>query len=576
MGGLPAIGGSRWEVCGKAPCTTPSQFTYGNFGGMWGAELKFAGWDAVLVQGRSDKPVYLLLDEGKAELRDASHLRGMGTAQTRETLKQELGKTVRVVAAGPAGENMAVMANLVADNDATGARGLGAVMGSKKLKAIAVRGSRKGANVAQPEKLRELTRYFRSLDVSLSGVVCGLSFKVTGPRARKDPCYGCPGNCLRVVYQAQDGQSGKYMCAGSTFYRVYADAYYQRETVVPFHANRLCNDCGLDLMSIDPLLFWLQRCYRAGILNDENTGMPLSKLGSLEFAESFFRRISFREGFGDVLSRGMVKAAEWVGQGAEELLPNCLFRGDQTDLYGPRLYITHALLYATEPRMPVQQLHEVSQVVGKWLNWLMKVDGAYMSGDVLRRIAVRFWGSETAADLSSYQGKALAAKKIQDREYAKECLGLCDYLWPIMDTEHTDDHMGDPTLESRILSAVTGDAIDEDSFNRAGEMIFNVQRAILTREGHRGRGHDVLPDAWHAVPLKASFPNTESLVPGEGGKPVSRKGAVVDRAEFEKMKDEYYRLRHWDVATGLQTAGILKELGLDDVAQDLAERGLLA
>ena len=161
IGGVPVFAGSRWTVCGKIPSV--ERFSYGNFGGRWGAGLKFAGYDAVVVQGKSEKPVYLLLHDGTAELKDASALWGKGAIESREILKAELGSSVRVVAIGQAGENMAVMANLIADNDAAGSKGIGAVLGSKKLKAIAVKGEGKAVKVAQPEKLKELAEYYRNL-----------------------------------------------------------------------------------------------------------------------------------------------------------------------------------------------------------------------------------------------------------------------------------------------------------------------------------------------------------------------------------------------------------------------------
>jgi len=147
LGGLPALSGSRWQVCGKSPSSTPQQFCYGNLGGRWGAELKFAGYDAIVVKGKSEKPVFIFLHDDVVELRDASSLWGRGAIETREILKDELGVTARVVAIGPAGENMAIMSTLLADNDASGSGGLGAVMGSKGLKAIVVVLSRLGENL---------------------------------------------------------------------------------------------------------------------------------------------------------------------------------------------------------------------------------------------------------------------------------------------------------------------------------------------------------------------------------------------------------------------------------------------
>ncbi|MCX5992544.1 MAG: hypothetical protein NTZ04_09555 [Chloroflexi bacterium] len=215
-------------------------------------------------------------------------------------------------------------------------------------------------------------------------------------------------------------------------------------------------------------------------------------------------------------------------------------------------------------------------MVLKWLEWIKNPERGYVSSDVVRRIARRFWGSEAAADFSTFDGKALAAMMIQDREYAKDCLVLCSFFWPVVDIEHSQDHIGDPTLESRILSAVTGKDIAEKELYLIGARVFNLQRAILVREGCHGREGDHLPETWHTTPLKGDMANPECLVPGKGGKSISRKGAVIDRQEFERSRDEYYQIRQWDVATGLQTRAKLEELGLADVARDLEQRGLIS
>jgi len=164
---------------------------------------------------------------------------------------------------------------------------------------------------------------------------------------------------------------------------------------------------------------------------------------------------------------------------------------------------------------------------------------------------------------------------IQDRQYAKESLILCDLLWPILEVESSNDHMGDSTLESKLLSAATGWEMDEEGLRRMGEAIFNLQRAILVREGHRGRESDILPEFCYSMPIAVHFTNPSFLAPGEDGEPHSRKGAVVDREKFERMKDEYYQLRDWDVRSGLQTRAKLEELGLGDIVPDLERRGLV-
>ncbi len=584
LAGLPTIGASRWQVCGKSPAHRPKQFSYCNLGGRWGADLKFAGYDAIVAHGKSEKPVYLLIAKDAIEVRDASALWAQGAIETRQTLKRELGDFARVVAIGPAGENMAAMSTLLAENDASGSAGMGAVMGSKKLKAIVVLGGdRKPVDVAHPERLRELIRYYRGLRrITLRSSSYRFSTdKVPSlshtKMRRMDPCYGCLG-CSRRSYQADDGSKGKFMCNSAMFYQPWAVSYYGEWNDVPFHATRLVNTYGLDSKAVDRMISWLHSCYEAGILTEENTGIPLSKIGSLAFIETLVRRLSFRQGFGDILARGLEEAAKSIGPAAEEHVGRIGYVAmpGYKDIYGPRLYITNALFYAMEPRIPIQQLHEVGTLIPKWVSWVRGTPGASASSEVVRRIAERFWGGEPAADFSTYEGKSLAARMIQDRQTAKECLILCDYVWPITDLETTDDHVGDPTLESQILSAVTGKDVDEDGLYGIGERVFNLQRAILVREGHRGRDFDRLPEYCFTEPLQFDFMNPDCLVPGKDGEVVSRKGAVLDRNEFERMKDRYYQIRGWDVTTGLQTRESLERLGLREVADDLERRGLLA
>lgn len=565
--GIPVLGASRWGVFGKSPQTIPETFSYSNLGGQWGAELKFAGYDGIVMHGKSSHPVYLYIHDGIAELKDAAALWGKGAIDTREVLKGELGKSVRVVAIGPAGENMVSTASLLADNDASGSSGLGAVMGSKNLKAIVVKGAKKGVKIARPERLHELTDYFRSLS-SGAFTAWGTDFMVSGSKAKKDPCYGCIADCIRVKYTADDGQTGKYMCQSGMFYMQWSWKYYGEQNEVPFHANRLCDNYGLDTWALEAMLAWLGRCFKNGIITEESTGLPFSKLGSLEFIEAFVRMISFREGFGEVLALGMERAAETVGGEAPSFIRH-------TDPYDPRLYITTALLWAMEPREPIQQLHEVGLTLAQWVSWAKKIEGAYVSTDVLRGIAKRFWGSEVAADFTSYEGKALAAKMIQDRQYAKESLIVCDWVYPILAIKRTEDHVGDPSLESKILSAVTGNETSEEALYDIGARVFNLQRAILLREGHNARQADKLPDEWHTKVLKWGVMDPDCLVPGKNGEAISQIGSLVDRQKFEQMKDEYYQIRGWDDRTGLQTRESLEKLGLRDVADDLEGRELL-
>lgn len=575
IAGVPGFGGSRWQVCGKSPIH--HRFSYCNLGGSWGAELKFAGYDGLVVQGKADKPVYLFVEGDRVDLRDAAHLMGTGAISCREKLKEELGKSFRVVTVGPAGENSVVFASVVADNDATGSSGLGAVMGSKNLKAIAVKGMGKKVDVADPERVRKLRVLARHEWDSRFGTHKMILPTLFNPaKVKKNVCHGCSTGCMRLDYKAMSGVTGKFMCQASVFYEVRAQRYYGQPTEVPFEATKLCDDYGLDTHATETMIMWLSRCYQAGVLTDERTGIPLSKMGSKEFIETLTRKVAHREGFGDLLANGTHKAAAALGSDAQKLITDYITWTGYNPVYGARVYITTGLLYAMEPRMPIQQLHEISPLVMLWAMQGTGIGGVNITSDLMRAIGKRFWGSEIAADFSTYEGKALAAAKIQDRQYAKECLILCDFLWPMFFSALSEDNVGDPTLESQVCAAVTGRHIDEQGLYKIGERVFNLQRAILAREGHRGREHDRLEEFNFTVPLKGDFGNPNCVVPGKDGEVLSRKGAVIDRGQFERMKDEFYQIRGWDVATGLQKRAKLEELNLREVANKLEGEGLLA
>jgi len=575
IAGVPGFAGSRWQACGKSPIH--NQFSYCNLGGFWGAELKFAGYDGLVVYGKADRPVYLFVNGDQVEIREAPQLVGLGAIHCREKLKGELGKSVRVVTIGPAGDNRVVFASLVADNDATGSSGLGAVMGSKNLKAIAVKGSGRKVEIADLEKVRKLRQEVRREWTSRFGSDQMILPTLVDPdKAKKDVCHGCSTGCMRLNYKAMSGVTGKFMCQASVFYQTRAQRYYGEINEVPFEATKLCDDYGVDTHAIETMVMWLSRCYQAEVLTEEQTGIPLSKIGSKEFIETLIGKVSHREGFGDILANGTHKAAKTVGSKAEELITDYISRTGYNPVYGARLYITTGLLYAMEPRLPIQQLHEISPLVMLWTMRTAGAENVDVTSEVMRAIGKRFWGSEVAADFSVYDGKALAAVKIQDRQYAKECLILCDFLWPIFFSGLSEDHVGDPTIESQVCAVVTGRDIDEQGLYKIGERIFNLQRAILAREGHKGREYDRLEEFNFTVPLKTDFGNPNCMVPGKDGEAFSRKGMVVEREKFEQMQDEYYQIRGWDVPTGFQKRAKLEELNLGEVAEKLAREGLIA
>ncbi len=574
VAGFPGFAGYRWQVCGRSPAGNPEAFSYANLGGRWGAALKYAGYDGLAATGKAGKPVYLFINNDRVEIRDASHLWGRPAFEVIDILKSELGKAVSVLTIGPAAENLVSFGTLITDEGSSGAGGLGGVMGAKMLKAIVVSGDKR-LKAADPESLHRLSRRVREMRkpnfrVDVYWDVPG----VTKPAV----CHGCGLGCARQTYRAENGRSFKHFCQSAFVYIEPVMRYFGRWNEVAMLGNRLCDTYGLDTSVMIGIINWLCACHGEGLLGEISEELGMSEAGSSEFIEALTRKIAFREGFGDILARGILEAAQYIGKEAEGILGNFIAtRVGETKDYDPRLIPTTALLYATESRRPIQQLHEPSMIMMMWLKWLRGDDGAFFTSQDFREAAERFWGGAVAADYTTFEGKALAAKMIQDRSYAKESLILCDFTWPMVWADYSGGHVGDPAMESQIFSAITGREMDKAGLNRIGERIFNLQRAIMLRQGWRGREDDVILDYLFNEPLKAGevYFDPECLVLGRDNEVVSRKGNVLDRGEFEESKSEYYGLRGWDVESGFPTGRILKELELDEVAEGLGGQGLL-
>lgn len=574
--GVPGFAGSRWQVSGKSALL--NEFTYCNLGGAWGAQLKFAGFDGLVVHGRADNPVYLKIDDGNVELKDAEHLKGKGAIDTREILKEELDQSFRIVAIGQAGENQVVFASILADGDSSGSGGLGAVMGSKNLKAVAVRGSG-GIEISNKDEVAELRKKIRHI----KGRSKAQPAYLPGETLNRKMCFGCIDGCSRSKYTTKDGLTGKTLCHSGVYYTVRAMRHYGKMTEVPFVATKLCDNYGMDSYAVDNAMKFLVRCHRAGLFTDEEIGIPISKVGSQEFIEALTRKIALREGLGDLLADGVRAAAQSLGEKFEAMITDYVARSGEMQVYDPRLFLTTGIFWAMEPRLPIQQLHELSRPVMAWAAGIPDAEGVapvsddnYVTSDVIQGIGRKFWGSEAAADFSTYDGKAQAAVNVQDRYILLESLILCDMSWPILISPVTDDHVGDPTLGGRVLATITGMEYDEAKINKMEQRIFMTQRACQLRDGRRGRQDDILEEFHFTHPLKMDFGNPRCIVPGPGGEVFSRKGMTLDRQAFEKMKDEYYAIRNWDVATGLPTRQGLEALDLKEIADGLKELGKLA
>jgi aldehyde:ferredoxin oxidoreductase len=561
-----AQGATRLSVVGKSPMALPEGYCYGNMGGYFSAELKKAGFDGIVISGRAPKPVYLLINDNEAELRDASFLWGHGAYRTGELIEEAHGKKVCFATTGVAGENRVRTAVIYASNRATATGGFGAVMGSKNFKAIAVRGTGK-PTVADPDRLKELNRYTIKISKRIKWpappIIEGTNHAHLVEEIGKDRCYQCVLECPKAVYRYGKKLEGNRRCQSMEYYLPWRFDREDEPIETFFDAPTLANDYSIGTFELQSIIDWLYACHRAGALTEEETGLPLSKIGTREFLEKLLHSIAHREGFGNILAEGLVRAREKISPKARALFSNNVAPIGQHDICPPRAIIAHALLYPMEPRMHPISLHEIIYIYMAWR--MNRADPATspVTSKVLLDIAKAFWGSEEAGDLSSYEGKAMAARNIQNRTYIKDSLGLCDFVWPITYSFNTPDHVGDPNLEANLFSAVTG--INAGEIPLYAERIFTMQRAILVREGWNVLKTDFPPEFNFTEPL-APYVHGTMQVPGLSGEVVDTTGMVLNREKYKDLLKEYYRLRGWDEATGLPRAETLAALGIDDLA----------
>jgi len=574
LGATGAQGASRFEVVGKSPMLMPEGFCYGNLGGFFGPFLKKAGYDGVVISGRSAKPVYLWIHDGEAHILDGSLLWGKGVYEVRDILKKSHGKNVRFVTTGVAGENMCRSANLMTDNEGSATGGFGAVMGSKNLKALAVLGT-KSPLVANSEKLKELNKLAIHMNKRDPIQVPFPEEQVR--RTGKSSCYQCGLDCkYRNSFRTASGKDVVRKCQSMFVYLPWVFRRPGESTETAVDATGICNDLSICTMEMANIIHWLDSCYRSGYLTDKETGLDISKLGTHEFFENLANMIAHRQGFGDILAEGLLRAGEKLGDKAKAHFANEVSGVGDGATYSGREYLMNGLLYALEPRQPIAMLHETSWLTGLWVMNQTNPESSPVTSEVFRAAATKFWGHEKAWDLTTHEGKARAAVNIMNRTYVKDSLLLCDSSWPIMVSWNTKDHVGDPGLESRIFSAVTGIETDETLLNQYGERIFNLQRGVLLREGRRPKADDVPAEFNFTDPVETVFMNPDVIVPGPGKDVISRKGQILDRDVFEAMQKEFYDLRGWDSESGLQKAETLEHLGLSDLVQDLKQIDMIA
>ena len=556
-------GASRFEVVGKSPMLMPEGFCYGNMGGFWGPALKRAGFDGLMVSGKADRSVYLFISDGKARLQEAATIHLDGVKQVGEYLKQKHGKNTHFITTGPAGMNLCRNANLMTDNEGSATGGFGAVLGAKNLKAIAVIGTQ-SPRVYDPSALKELNRLTIKLNKREANFNPFPQDQIS--HAGKASCFQCGLDCImRATFRTNSNKEVVRKCQAMFVYFPWVMGRPGEPAETALDATGLCNNLSLCTMEMANIVQWISTGYMAGYLSDAQTGLEIEKLGTWEFFKDLCNMIAYRKGFGDVLAQGLLRAGETLGTGAKKLFANEVSGVGDGATYSAREYLMNGLLYAFEPRQPIAMLHEVSRIIGYWVMNLQYPGSTPVSADVYRAAAAKFWGHDKAWDLNTHEGKAMAATRIIDRTYVKDSLLLCDSCWPLMFSNHTEDKVGDTTLEARIFNAVTGKDLDENTLLKFGEIIFNQQRAILLREGWDPKKDDIVEQFNFTDPVQSVFMNPDVLVPGEGDIVLSRKDQTLDREVFKEMRNEFYQLRGWNLETGCPTVEKLHELGLSDL-----------
>jgi len=573
--GAPFGSVGRNAIGTKSPLS--NAFNTSEVGGYWGTELKRAGYDVVIVEGKAEKPVYLWIQDGKAEIKDATHLWGKSIGETQDIMRQELGDPgVRTALIGPGGEKLVRYACVV--NDAghfAGRGGTGAVMGSKNLKGIAVRGHNPPP-MADPEAVKEIAKWVRDQVMAeplisvihrvgtLDGPVA--YSKVGGLPARNflegtfpgiddlspeaymsilgsemSTCHACPVRCKHKVEIKET--------FNLTFehYHGHGPEYEALLSLGPFCwvgdlqaiacANELCTAYGVDVISCGVTIACAMECFEKGLITEKDTGGLKLEFGNAKAMVRAVEMICKREGFGDVLAEGSLRAAQKIGKGAEQYAMQT--KGVELSMHGPHFKPITGLGYAV---CPTGADHVRN------LTFIHVIDGEKATGshsEAREGIINQYKSLGLLEPVYRRQFSNLA--NIRTLIYAStfyttlDSLGICWF-----------PAFGMPYRKiAEIVSKVTGWDTTVFELMKVGERALNMMRVFNIREGFT-REDDRLPERFHQP------------FPGAG----SMKGVKLDKEEFEKAKDIYYGMMGWD-KRGNPRLGKLQELDIEWVADEL-------
>ncbi len=557
---------SKFTITSKSPST--NIFSDSCAGGYFGPELKYAGYDQIVISGASSTPVYLLIDDDEVEIVAAEKLWGQDTWTTQKEIWQRHGDDYQIACIGQAGENLIRYAGVMHGlKRAAGKYGMGAVMGSKRLKAIAVRGTR-GVRIAHPDSLVAFARkaqqqitastLYRTRSVygtphledvlSPLGILSPRNFRSTTFEAyekiggirltdlysdRMRSCMGCPAHCTHVyslkegAYQGTFGEGPEF-----TLTSMVGDRCGISDLEALLKINQLLNEYGMDAAAFGGLVGWAMDCYERGIIDRSDTDGLALNFGNAEATLELVHKTARREGFGAILAEGEKRAPRLIKRGSEKYMHHS--KGGIIIAEDPRALPGFGLAYLTSTRG------------SDHLRAMFTIETHPLGPQTAKKL----FGSEDVANPRTPKGKGQGVKWYEDLTTVVDAFGLCKFNYPRM----LDDVESALEMLAEGYYCVTGVRISVAEMLRTGERIFNVEKAFNTRLGLTRKDDSFSnPEKFQQEPLK------------DGG----FKGQVF---HLEPMLDEYYATRGW-TNDGLPTCEKLDELGLSEIARELAAAG---
>jgi len=554
--GAPFSGSGRNAVGGKSPLT--GGFGEADAGGFWGAELKHAGFDAVIFKGAAESPVWLWVEDGEAELRDASGLWGLEVAECQERMREEVGEPqAKTALIGPGGERLVRLACVINDlNHVAGRCGLGAVMGAKRLKGVAVRGH-SPPELADPERVRELaklvasrvpvesqglqeygtgaamdayadtgnlpTRNFRDGGFEHASEIDAIAVK-NRYRVGMETCYACAVRCKKMVeleepYRVEARYGGPEY---ETLAALGSDCGVSDLAAI-CKANELCQRYGLDTIGTGATIAFAMECYENGIITREMTGGVDLRFGNAKAMVQMVEKIGRREGLGDLLAEGTRRAAERLGGGAEAFAVHV--KGQEVPMHEPRLKRGLGLGYAVSPT-GADHCHNLHDTIMTGVN-LEKLRPL----GILEEVPVESLGGE----------KVRMFKHWMEMRVLANCLSICQFP-PWRFAEYVD-----------LVRAVTGWDVSMYELVKVAERTLNLARVFNLREGFTAA------DDW--LPPRFFQPQTAGAL----------SETAVDPGDLRRAIDTFYEMMGWD-GDGRPLPGTLHELGVGWAVDYLPEK----